>query len=74
MINVFNFLYQYIEGNKDQTSIKFHPLDPPIVAKKVRINVIDFHKQTGSSTNYIGMRMELFGCPLSKPKITQPTQ
>ncbi|CAC5417780.1 unnamed protein product [Mytilus coruscus] len=63
---------QNFVGNTDQTTIKYQTLDPPMVAKYVRINIIDFHKKNNSNSNYIGMRTELYGCPVSVPKITQP--
>ncbi|XP_071135022.1 uncharacterized protein [Mytilus edulis] len=63
---------QNLVGNTDQTTIKYQTLDPPMVAKYVRINIIDFHKKNNSNSNYIGMRTELYGCHVTVPKITQP--
>ncbi|CAG2212886.1 unnamed protein product [Mytilus edulis] len=60
----FSYFTNFV-GNSDQTTIKYQTLDPPMVAKYVRINIIDFHKKKNSNSDYIGMRTELYGCPVS---------
>ena len=65
---------QYLIGNDDQSRILYHGLEPPIVAKSIRFIIVDYHKKNNSESNYIGMRTELYGCPLSVPKIIQPHQ
>ena len=61
-----------MSGNRDQDKIVYQQLNPPIVSQYIRFNTIDFHKKNNSGSNYIGMRTELYGCPLSIPKIIQP--
>ncbi|KAL3883447.1 hypothetical protein ACJMK2_029708 [Sinanodonta woodiana] len=47
-------------GNSDQTSVVAHTLSDPIFSRFIRFVVKDFKKD--GSSNYVGMRVELFGC------------
>lgn len=54
--------FQYFSGNTDQNTFKLQTLEPPIVARFVRINVVDFNRKSSNANNYVGMRFELYGC------------
>ncbi|XP_068677063.1 uncharacterized protein [Montipora foliosa] len=43
------------DGNKDSDTVVYNSLNPPIVARHIRIQPVEWHGQ-------ISMRMELYGC------------
>ncbi|KAK3585721.1 hypothetical protein CHS0354_020289 [Potamilus streckersoni] len=51
---------KYFPGNSDQTSVVVHTLSNPILSRFIRFVVKDFKKD--GSSNYVGMRVELYGC------------
>ena len=53
---------QNFKGNKNVTSIVANKLDPPIIARYVRVHP-GYYKE-----NQACLRLELYGCPLEDPK------
>ena len=51
---------QFLSGNSDKDTVVTHELDVPVLGRYIRLNVVDF-KKNGQS-NYVGMRVELYGC------------
>ena len=47
--------FQILTGNKDQNTVVGHILNPPIVARYIRIYPKEYQ-------SYMALRFELFGC------------
>ncbi|KAJ7382983.1 hypothetical protein OS493_031485 [Desmophyllum pertusum] len=59
---------QVFQGNRDNNSTVINILDPPIVARFIRLHPVKFH-------GWISLRMELYGCnsgfPTPKPPVCE---
>ena len=49
------YYFKVFDGNKDSDTVVYNSLNPPIVARHIRIQPVEWHGQ-------ISMRMELYGC------------
>ena len=49
------YLMQVFDGNKDQDTVVYNELNPPITARYIRFRPVDWH-------GHISMRVELYGC------------
>lgn len=50
------FLWQYFPGSRDKDSVRTQPINPPIIAKFIRLRPRGWR-------SHICMRVEFYGCP-----------